>query len=50
MIALMSISVVKIPEILSPVPTPKFGDFRGFFPKYPQNLGVPRPQRIPNYF
>ena len=43
-------SVVKIPEIVSPVPTPKFGDFRGFFPKYPQNLGVPRPQRIPNYF
>ena len=43
-------SVVKIPEIVSSVPTPKFGDFRGFFPKYPQNLGDPRPLRIPNYF
>ena len=40
--------MVKIPEIVSPIPTPKFGDFRGFFPKYPQNFGVPRPQRIPN--
>ena len=51
-------SVGKIPEILSPVPTPKFGDFWGFShkkspkfefppsPKYPQTFyGLkPRPQ------
>ena len=43
-------SVVKIPEILCPVLTPKFGDFQGFFPKYPQSLRAPCPQSIPKHF
>ena len=40
----------KIPEILSPDPTPKFGDFWGFPQRNPQNLSFPRPQSIPEYF
>ena len=44
------ISVVKIPKILSPVPAPKFGDFRGFSPKNPRNLNDPCPQTIPEPF
>ena len=36
-------SVVKIPEILSPVPTPNFGDFWGFSPKNPQYMDCPHP-------
>ena len=43
-------SVLKIPKILSPVPAPKFGDFRGFSPKNPQNLNDPHPQTIPEPF
>ena len=39
--------MVKIPKILSPVPAPKFGDFRGFSPESPQNFSFPRPQSIP---
>ena len=40
-------SVVKIPKILSPVPAPKFGDFRGFSPKNPNNFSFSHPQSIP---
>ena len=58
LILLVLISVGKIPNISTPVPTPKFRDFRGFFspkspkfefppsPKYPQTFYElkPRPQ------
>ena len=41
------ISVVKVPDILSSIPAPKFGDFRGFTTKNPQNFSFLRPQIIP---
>ena len=44
------VSVVKISKILSPIPAPKFGDFRGFSPKNPRNLNDPCPQTIPKPF
>ena len=57
----IEISGGKIPDISSPVPTPKFGVFRGFYPpktplydstpspKYPQNSGFfgDKPKKIP---
>ena len=45
--SLVCISVVKIPEILSSAPAPKFGDFWGFTPQNPRNFSFPRPQIIP---
>ena len=47
---LMEASVGKIPKNLSPAPTPKFGDFRGFPLKKSPKFEFPCPQSIPKPF
>ena len=47
---LVFISVGKIPENLSPAPTPKFGDFQGFPPKKSPNFEFPPSPKYPQIF